>query len=165
MASAPFPANLGRTIKVYRPTGADAVIQSEFRFRGPQGAAALGETLRYFFRYSAGGYNRGMSRLRRLVLSDRYFFITCRVHRLRRNFNELEFSVLAEVVGERREERKFLLTAWVFLPDHGRAIIFPPSPLTIDRVMEAIKVSARAALIEFAGRMACFFREDFSTAP
>jgi REP element-mobilizing transposase RayT len=49
---------------------------------------------------------------------------------------------LARVVRERREEHHFLLTAWVFLPDHWHAILFPPHPLTISRVMEAIKVGS-----------------------
>jgi putative transposase len=84
---------------------------------------------------------RCISRLRRLVLSDRFFFISCRVHRLRRNLNEAEFACLAEVVRERRKVHRFLLTAWVFLPDHWHAIIFPRSPLTISRAMESIKVS------------------------
>lgn len=42
-----------------------------------------------------------MSRLRRLALSDKFFFISCRIHRLRRNLNETEFSILAEVIRER----------------------------------------------------------------
>ena len=90
-----------------------------------------------------------MSRLRRMVLSGRFFFITCRVYRPRRKLNESEFSILAEVVRERRKKHRFLLAAWVFLPDHWHAIIFPRSPLTISRVMprpdgvsgESIKVS------------------------
>ena len=87
-------------------------------------------------------YNPCVSRLRRLVLSDRFFFITCRVHGLRRNLSESEFCCLAEVVRERRKIHGFLLTAWVFLPDHWHAIIFPIFPLTISRVMESIKVSS-----------------------
>jgi REP element-mobilizing transposase RayT len=49
------------------------------------------------------------------------------------------------VVRERREKYHFLLTAWVFLPDPaaaGHAIIFPPYPLTISRVMESVKVGS-----------------------
>jgi putative transposase len=46
---------------------------------------------------------------------------------------------LAEVIDERRAEHGFLLTAWVFLPDHWHAIFYPRHPLTISRVMEAIK--------------------------
>jgi len=49
---------------------------------------------------------------------------------------------LARVIHERREEHGFLLTAWVFLPDHGHAIFNPRKPVTISRVMESIKVDA-----------------------
>jgi putative transposase len=80
-----------------------------------------------------------MSRLRRLVLSDRWFFITCRVSRRRRHLSDPEFAILAEVIAERRTEHSFLLTAWVFLPDHWHAIFYPRHPLTVSRVMEAIK--------------------------
>jgi REP element-mobilizing transposase RayT len=80
-----------------------------------------------------------MSRLRRLVLSDRFFFIICRLLPHRRRLEEPEFECLARVVRERREKHHFLLTAWVFLPDHWHAILFPRFPLSISRVMESIK--------------------------
>ena len=83
-----------------------------------------------------------MSRLRRLVLSDRYFFLSCRVLPTRRNLSESEFAVLAQVILELRKQHGFLLTAWVFLPDHWHAIVYPSFPLTISRVLEAIKVGA-----------------------
>jgi putative transposase len=83
-----------------------------------------------------------MSRLRRLVLFDRLFFITCRLLPHRRKLEEPEFERLARVVRERREKHRFLLTAWVFLPDHWHAILFPRFPVTISRVMEAIKVGS-----------------------
>jgi putative transposase len=56
-----------------------------------------------------------------------------------------EFATLAKVVDQRRTEHGFLLTAWVFLPDPaaaGHAIFYPRHPLTISRVMEAIKDGA-----------------------
>jgi REP element-mobilizing transposase RayT len=59
-----------------------------------------------------------MSRLRRLVVSDRWFFVTCRVLPRRGTLSESEFGCLARVIHERREEHAFLLSAWVFLPDH-----------------------------------------------
>ncbi len=83
-----------------------------------------------------------MSRLRRLVVSDRYFFVTCRVLPGRDRLSESEFGCLAQVIRERRDEHQFLLTAWVFLPDHWHAIFYPPYPLTISRVMESIKDGA-----------------------
>jgi hypothetical protein len=41
--------------------------------------------------------------------------------------------------AEPRAEHRFLLTAWVFLLDHGHAIFYPRRPLTISRVIKAIK--------------------------
>ncbi len=83
-----------------------------------------------------------MSRLRRLVLSDRWFFVTCRVLRNRGILTESEFACLALVIDERRKKYGFTLSAWVFLPDHWHAIIYPDGPLTISRVMESIKDGA-----------------------
>jgi REP element-mobilizing transposase RayT len=83
-----------------------------------------------------------MSRLRRLVVSDRWFFVTCRLLPRRRILSAAEFATLAQVIGERRAEHKFLPTAWVFLPDHWHAVFYPRHPLTISLVMEAIKDGA-----------------------
>jgi REP element-mobilizing transposase RayT len=83
-----------------------------------------------------------MSRLRRLVLSDRWLFITCRVLPRRRHLSDSELATPPQVIAERRAEHRFLLTAWVFLPYHCHAIFYPRRPLTISRVMEAIKDGA-----------------------
>ena len=83
-----------------------------------------------------------MSRLRRRVVSDRWFFVTCRVLPRRGILSLSEFACLAQVIHERREEHGFLPSAWVFLPDHGHAIIYSPHPLTISTAMESIKGGA-----------------------
>jgi putative transposase len=86
-----------------------------------------------------------MSRLRRLALCDRYFFVTCKVLPEREGLSEADFALLAGSIQSRRTQHRFLLTAWVFLPDPaaaGHAIIMPPYPSTISRVMESIKVSS-----------------------
>src|SRR5437773_394479 len=62
-----------------------------------------------------------MSRLRRLVLSDRFFLFTCRLPRHRRPLEEPERECWARVVSERREKHHFLLPAWVLLPDRWHA--------------------------------------------
>lgn len=51
-----------------------------------------------------GGMLRGMSRLRRMVLSDRFFFVSYRMVRHREPFGEGEFKQLAGVRA--RSERK-----------------------------------------------------------
>ena len=83
-----------------------------------------------------------VSRLRRLVLSDRYFFITCRLFHSRSHLSQYEFECLTKVIEARRQAHGFLVTAWVFLPDHWHAIFYPRHPLTISGVMESIKVSS-----------------------
>jgi hypothetical protein len=45
-----------------------------------------------------------MSRLRRLVLSDRVFFLSCRVLPTRQDLTEREFEIFARVIRERRKE-------------------------------------------------------------
>ncbi|MGH9448201.1 MAG: transposase [Terriglobia bacterium] len=86
------------------------------------------------------------------MLSDRWFFITCRVLPRRRHLSDSEFATLAQVIAERRAEHRFLLTAWVFLPDHGHAIFYPRHSLTISRVMEAIKDGATKRIKPFPTR-------------
>ena len=81
-----------------------------------------------------------MSRLRRLYVSDRFFFVTCQLYRGRRLLSEDDFTSLAEAIQLTREAHGFLLTGWVFLPDHWHAVIFPRYPLTLSRVMAVIKV-------------------------
>ena len=102
-----------------------------------------------------------MSRLRRLVLCDRYFFVTCRVHASRGELSESELATLAQAIRERRAAMRFVLTAWVLLPDHWHAIIFPPCPLSISRVMEAIKVSATKLVNRSRGERGVLFQGRF----
>ena len=56
--------------------------------------------------------------------------------------NEEELGLLAGVMDARRREHGFLLTAWVFLPDHWHAIIGLRYPMTVSLVLESIKVAS-----------------------
>jgi REP element-mobilizing transposase RayT len=78
-----------------------------------------------------------MSRLRRPFLSDRYIFVTVKVLKPRRHLGEGDFQRLASAMSRMRPKHRFLLTAWVFLPDHWHGIIDPPYPLTISRARKA----------------------------
>jgi len=60
-----------------------------------------------------------------VVLSDRFFFLSCRVLPTRRNLSESEFATLAHVIWERRKQHEFLLTAWVFVFEPGQAGLGP----------------------------------------
>jgi len=87
-----------------------------------------------------------MSRLRRPFLYDRYFFVTVALQKSRRRLHDPDFERLAYALARMRRKHGFLLTAWVFLPDHWHAIIYPPYPLSISRVFQAVKVSSMIAI-------------------
>ena len=61
-----------------------------------------------------------MSRLRRLVLCDRYFFITCRLLPPRRLLDESDFECHARVIAGRRAEHGLVLTAFGQIISYGR---------------------------------------------
>ena len=87
-----------------------------------------------------------MSRLRRPFLFDRYIFVTVNLLRWRAQLQDLDFGRLARALTRMRRKHGFVLTAWVFLPDHWHAIIFPPHPVTISRVFQAVKVSSMISI-------------------
>jgi putative transposase len=87
-----------------------------------------------------------MSRLRRPFLYDRYIFVTANLLKSRTALGERDFARLARALARMRVKHKFALTAWVFLPDHWHAIIYPPYPLTISTVFQAVKVSSMISI-------------------
>jgi len=93
-----------------------------------------------------------MSRLRRLAVSDHWFFITCRVLPWRGILTASEFACLGSVIHERREKHGFLLLnpvkaglanrpegwPWSSVHDYtGNITDAPatPSGLSVDRVL------------------------------
>ncbi|MGH9434041.1 MAG: REP-associated tyrosine transposase [Terriglobia bacterium] len=102
------------------------------------------------------------------MLCDRFFFITCRLFHGCSHLDESEFELLAGAIQSRRAAQGFRLTAWVFLPDHWHAILFPHCPATISAVMESIKVSSTRrmnAKRKGVGRVwqGCFFDRALRT--
>jgi REP element-mobilizing transposase RayT len=87
-----------------------------------------------------------MSRLRRPFLYDCYIFMTVDWLRSRGKLGERDFGRLAIALARMRQRQRFRPTAWVFLPDHWHAIIYPPHPLSIAKAMSAIKISSMVAI-------------------
>jgi REP-associated tyrosine transposase len=87
-----------------------------------------------------------VSNLRRLFLCDRYFFVTVNLRRDRGKLDERDYTQLVATLARMRSRRGFLLTAWVFLPDHWHAIVYPRSPASISQVIKAVKVSSMIAI-------------------
>ena len=83
-----------------------------------------------------------MSRLRRPFLYDRFIFVTVKLLPCRTKLEESDFERLANSLSRMRKKHGFLLTAWVFLPDHWHAIIHPPYPLTISTALKSVKTSS-----------------------
>ena len=68
------------------------------------------------------------------------------------------------VMRKRREKYHFLLTAWVFLRDPaaaGPAIIFPPFPVIVSRVMESIKVGSTLRINTGRGERGLLWQPQF----
>jgi putative transposase len=91
-------------------------------------------------------YCIGVSKLRRPFLSDRYFFVSVRLHSRRTKLTEPDFALLAGAFNRARTLHPFSLTAWVFLPDHWHTICAPRYPVTISLVMKSIKQSSMTAI-------------------
>ncbi|HVS81715.1 MAG TPA: hypothetical protein VHE60_08260 [Pyrinomonadaceae bacterium] len=87
-------------------------------------------------------YSSSVSRLRRPFLSDRFFFDTVRLLRRRNELRDSDFRCWALACRRARVLNPFVLTAWVFLPDHWHLICAPVYPLTISVVMKSIKLSS-----------------------
>ena len=87
-----------------------------------------------------------VSLLRRPFLYDRYLFVTVDLLRHRRKLDDRDYVGLASALTRMRRKHGFFLTAWVFLPDHWHAIIYPPYPLSISRVFQSVKVSSTIAI-------------------
>ena len=100
-----------------------------------------------------------MSRLRRMVQSDCYFFVTCNVRKVhpRRGqssryadpvtlLEDRDFALLAGAIAASRKQLGFLLTAWVFMPDHWHAILCPLELAGISDAMKLIKQRSTHAI-------------------
>jgi len=53
-----------------------------------------------------------------------------------------DYERLVTSLARLQRKHGFAIPAWVFLPDHGHAIIYPAFPLTISTVSKAVKVSS-----------------------
>jgi putative transposase len=87
-----------------------------------------------------------VSRLRRLFISGKIFFVTCNILRTRTEFTKHEFALLAGVLERVRQRRQFLLSGYVFMPDHWHALIFPAAGDTLPRVMGSLKIASNRAV-------------------
>jgi putative transposase len=99
-----------------------------------------------------------MSRLRRLFVSGKIFFVTCNILRTRTKLTEPEFELLADAFDRVRRRRGFLLGGFVFMPDHWHALIFPAENDTLPRLMGALKIASNRAVNRARGARGGFWQ-------
>ena len=80
-----------------------------------------------------------MSRVHRIRLSDRVFFITVNLRRTLPPFTEAEFPLILSSLDESRRRLGFALCGYVLMPDHGHALLWPRDSITISRVVMDVK--------------------------
>ena len=80
-----------------------------------------------------------MSHVRRLLLTDRIFFVSVNVRPVHKGFRDSEYPLILEVLKDSRRRLGFLLCGYVLMPDHWHALIWPVYPLLISQVLHDIK--------------------------
>ena len=80
-----------------------------------------------------------MSRLRRLEITGKIFFITCNVKQKTKTLSPNERTLLLRVTGDLRVRWGFRLFAYGVLPSHWHALIEPAPQHTISGVLHEIK--------------------------
>jgi putative transposase len=93
-----------------------------------------------------------MSRVRRLLVSHRIFFVTVNLRRSLPFLREEALPLVVEALAESRRRMEFLLCGYVVLPDHWHALIRPPPPRTISRAVQSVKWQAASLLNRKRGR-------------
>jgi REP-associated tyrosine transposase len=84
------------------------------------------------------------SNVRRLLTSDKIFFVTVRLRKKSASLVSDEFPLLISAICESRRKLGFLWCGYVLMPDHWHALIYVAYPATISRAVQDIKwVAAR----------------------
>jgi putative transposase len=85
-----------------------------------------------------------VSRVRRLLVTDRIFFVTVNLRRNLASLAEDEYPLMLASVEESRQKLGFRLCGYVLMPDHWHALIGVEHPLVISRAVQDVKwISAR----------------------
>jgi REP element-mobilizing transposase RayT len=78
-------------------------------------------------------------RLRRLVQSERIFFITTNLKKGLRDFSPVERDQLCYAIDFVRNRRRFRLPSFVVMPDHIHLLVLPDPEDMISALMQALK--------------------------
>ncbi|MBI3934562.1 MAG: transposase [Acidobacteria bacterium] len=102
-----------------------------------------------------------MSRLKRLLLTSRIFFVTVNLLKNLPHFTDEEFTLLVAAIEESRFKLGFTFCGYVLMPDHWHALIGVSDPLTISRVVQDIKWISAGRLNRQRNRTGPFWQHQF----
>jgi REP element-mobilizing transposase RayT len=80
-----------------------------------------------------------VSRIHRLRLTDRIFFVNVNLRPRIRRFSDSEYALIVDVLEASRRRLGFMLCGYVLMPDHWHALIWPRYPLLIGQVLHDVK--------------------------
>jgi len=83
-----------------------------------------------------------MSRLRRVELHSRLFFVTTNLRRGATPINDREFPVLAKAIEGVRGRTKTAVCGYCLMPDHWHAIVLPQEGSSISDFLMRVKIAA-----------------------
>jgi len=85
-----------------------------------------------------------VSRVRRLLVTERIFFVTVNLRRSIPALKADEDPLILDALEQSRRKPGFMLCGDVLMPDHWHALLGVPHPLTISRVVQRVKwIAAR----------------------
>ena len=102
-----------------------------------------------------------MSHVRRLLLTDRIFFVNVNVRPVHQGFRDSEYPLILEVLKDSRRRLGFLLCGYVLMPDHWHALIWPVYPLLISQVLHDIKKISTLRIHAARGSHGPFWQRQF----
>ena len=88
-----------------------------------------------------------MSRLRRLALAGRIFFITTHILPTALPLTPAECDAILSSLETARHRRKFALLGYLMMPNHLHILFAPLAPDTLSNVLREIKISAAKRIL------------------
>ncbi len=99
--------------------------------------------------------------MRRLLATDRIFFVTVNLRRNIPFLGQGEFLLVIDALEESRRREGFLLCGYVLMPDHWHALIGVHFPLTISRAVQSVKWQAARRLNQRRGTSGAVRQHQF----
>ena len=106
-------------------------------------------------------YAEAVCKVKRLLVSDRIFFVTVNLRRDMAFLDRAEFPLVIDALEESRRREKFLLCGYVLMPDHWHALIWVGYPLTISRAVQSVKGQAARRINARRGTTGTVWQHQF----